>query len=119
AGYDSSRYRVLARGGGASMASVRSVARPSRRAPVAVAAAGSGARCMIIVGPPPSVLNTSNPLTMFSWGGHLNDADAMAQLAQRMGVPSRRAYSLADLQDELGSASAQGCTDVLVFMTGE
>ena len=135
-GYDARRYRVLARGGGASQASLVATRAlrpfPALRSPgvaalrpaaalrpPAVAAAGSGARCMIVVGPPPNVLDTYNPLQMFTWGGHLNDADQMAALAQRLGVPVRRAYDLAQLRDELALAPQQGCTDVLVFITGE
>lgn len=156
--YDSRRYRVLARGGGASEASLGAwpggppfpasvaagrpgasefgtaggtalsaaapgaptpLAAPAPGAPTALAAAGAGARCMVVVGPPPNVLDTYNPLQMFTWGGHLNDADQMAALAQRLGVPVRRAYDLAQLRDELALAPQQGCTDVLVFITGE
>lgn len=126
--YDSRRYRVFARGGGASLAALDrprlvSQAAFSRRAgwrwPVAFPAAGAAARCVIVVGPPPNVLDTFNPLTMFTWGGHLNDAEQMVALAQQIGLPSRRAYNLRELRDELASAPAQGCTDVLVFITGE
>jgi hypothetical protein len=128
--YDSRRYRVFARGGGASLASVqvppigagaRAVFSGRARVggPVAFPAAGRGGKCVIVVGPPRNVADIRNPLTMFTWGGHLNDADQMAALAQKLGLPSRRAYDLRELQDELASAPAQGCTDVLVFITGE
>ncbi|MGB0093882.1 MAG: hypothetical protein WBP81_15295, partial [Solirubrobacteraceae bacterium] len=126
--YNSRPYRVLARGSGASRVALDAPrvgpepgfsGRAEWRWPVAYPAAGSAARCVIVVGPPPNVLNTLNPLTMFTWGGHLNDAEQMVALAQRIGLPSRRAYNLRELQDELASAPAQGCTDVLVFITGE
>jgi hypothetical protein len=72
---------------------------------------------MVVVGPPRNVLN--NPLSILTWGGHLNDADQMAALGQTLGVPVTRAYSLSGIQAALNSAPQQGCTDILLFITGE
>jgi hypothetical protein len=72
---------------------------------------------MIVAGPPAATLN--GPLRTLFWSGHLNDADQMVAVGKRLGIPVQSVANLSQLRDALGSATAQGCTDVMVFMTGE
>ncbi len=113
AAYDSRSYRVLTRGSRAQTA----VATIRASDPPAHVAAGSGARCMIVAGPPAASLNT--PLRTLFWSGHLNDANQMIAAGQRLGIPVQTVANLSQLQDALSSATAGGCTDIMIFMTGE
>jgi Divergent InlB B-repeat domain len=127
--FNSQRYRVLARGGSATLAApdARTATRMKRsraarfvegRRPAARIAANAS-QCMVVLGPPDGV-GVSATLNPFQWIDHLNDAQQMSRLAsQKLGVRVYSATDLGSLNSALGNAVGGGCTDVMLFITGE